>query len=144
MHFFEARAEMCKNIIDFLEYLKTRKNSSDIYWPSQFTYLAWTNSSLFQKKFHHIVTRTLRNALLSQFPTYSMCSSFVCKFPVLRRFQITANIGLSQEEKRSPWYYFTFFSLLWKVQCNVLISIFLLSLEVQKVADKQCKIFWTK
>ena len=143
MHFFEARAEMCKNIIDFLEYLKTRKNSSDIYWPSQFTYLAWTNSSLFQKRFHHIVTRTLRNALLSQFPTYSMCSSFVCKFPVLRRFQITANIGLSQEEKRSPWY-FTFFSLLWKVQCNVLISIFLLSLEVQKVADKQCKIFWTK
>ena len=109
MHFFEARAEMCKNIIDFLEYLKTRKNSSDIYWPSQFTYLAWTNSSLFQKRFHHIVTRTLRNALLSQFPTYSMCSSFVCKFPVLRRFQITANIGLSQEEKRSPWYIFHFY-----------------------------------
>ena len=127
MHFFEARAEMCKNIIDFLEYLKTRKNSSDIYWPSQFTYLAWTNSSLFQKRFHHIVT--LRNALLSQFPTYSMCSSFVCKFPVLRRFQITANIGLSQEEKRSPWYFTFFFT---SMKSNVLISIFLLSLEVQK------------
>ena len=94
-------------------------------------YIARKNASLFQKRLHQIVARTLRNALLSQFPTYSMCSSFVCKFPVLRRFQITANIGLSQEEKRSPWY-FTFFSLLWKVQCNVLISIFLLSLEVQK------------
>ena len=72
-------------------------------------YIARKNASLFQKRLHQIVARTLRNALLSQFPTYSMCSSFVCKFPVLRRFQITANIGLSQEEKRSPWY-FTFFT----------------------------------
>ena len=32
-HFLEARAEIEKKIVRFLEELKTKKNSSEIYWP---------------------------------------------------------------------------------------------------------------
>ena len=140
MHFFEARAEMCKRYHWFFGVLEDEKKIfSDLL---AFTiYIAWKNALLFQKRFHHIVARTLRNALLSQFPTYSMCSSFVCKFPVLRRFQITANIGLSQEEKRSPWYIFHFYE---KYNVTFWLASFCFHLKFKKVADKQCRRILTK